>query len=240
MPYSTPVLRRIEPITGVLVLACAGWTLTVRYGLGWTEAQAGALRADRLWDGEYWRLLTAAVLHDIRGWWHLVCNLLGLVLIGPMVARECGRRAYGTCVFFSVMAGWVASLSWYEAPRVWHLGISGGLMGLVGLLIAVEWAMAADWRGFLKQRNTWVLFAIVVIGAAATEWLNRRAGGGDLFASQAGHAGGFLFGLLYGLFLLGRPRCRRRPLAGLAAVVLFGLPPVAYLCFPIANETFLL
>jgi hypothetical protein len=60
------------------------------------------------------------------------------------------------------------------------------------------------------------------------------------FTSQAGHAGGLLFGLLFGLAFYRRPRCRRRPVAGAIAGVLFGVLPIAYVAFPLGNAEFCL
>lgn len=232
------MLRRIEPLTAVFLVLCVGWTLLAK-GLDWTYDKAGALRRGELWDGEIWRLLTAAILHDLGGWWHLVLNGLGLLIVGPIVARECGRPVYFVSVLFGAQAGWAASLLWYDHPHVWNMGISGGLLALIGLLLAVEWAISDSWRGFFRQRNAWVLILCIVVGAAMTHHFN-RVGKEGTFVSQAGHAGGLAFGLLFGLAFYARPRARRRPVLGAAAVVLLGVAPVAYLSYPILDLDFLL
>ncbi|MDH3592822.1 MAG: rhomboid family intramembrane serine protease, partial [Planctomycetota bacterium] len=128
------MLRRIEPVTAILVLLCVGWTLICR-AKELTYAEAGALQEQLLWEGEYHRILTAAFLHDLGGWLHIVGNAIGLLFVGTIVARECGRGVYLWILFLSVCGGWAAGMLWYEA-EMWQMGISGGVYGLIGLLFA--------------------------------------------------------------------------------------------------------
>jgi membrane associated rhomboid family serine protease len=230
------VLRRIEPLTAALVLACVGWTLYVRQ-THMPLGQAGALARDRIWMGEYYRLFTAALLHAPNFLLHVGANCVGLAVLGPTVVRECGRGLYAFALLVSVLGGWSAGLVAYP-PSQWQLGISGGVLGLIGVLLAVEWAVAPSWRAFLRAWNTWVLVGAVVLGALVTWHMNSGLGAKEgLVVSQYGHAGGFAAGLVTGLAYLGA-QGRRRPVRCAVVGLVVGVAPLLYLGHPVYDAAF--
>ncbi len=225
-------MRRLlrEPVTLALIALCVGWTLWARWR-GLTYDEAGALTARRLWQREYPRLLSAMFLHHMGSWIHLVANAVSLFFVGRVIERGCGRRIYLACLFGAAMAGFAASLLWDPDPRVRRMGISGGIAGLLGLLLAVEWAITKSFLGFLRQRNTILILFFLALSVPLAKLLDP-----DVRVDHAGHAGGFAFGLLAGLSYYTRRGVRpvRGALVALALVAL----PLAYVVHPVFNPDF--
>ncbi|MHC4549018.1 MAG: rhomboid family intramembrane serine protease [Planctomycetota bacterium] len=228
------MLRRIEPLTALLVALCVGWTVWAKWS-GATLAEAGAVNDRLLWRGwgEYGRLATHLLLHDPRGWLHLAVNMLSLVLIGRIVARACGRPVYLACLLLSAQAGLAFSL--LREPG-WRVGISGGIAGLLGLLLALEWSVSKSLGAFLKQRNTIIIFVIVVLSTALGVYIEHAREG--IVIDHAAHAGGFGFGFLAGVAYYTRRGLR--PWRGALVALVLGVLPIAYVCYPFRNVDFLL
>ncbi|MHC4135116.1 MAG: rhomboid family intramembrane serine protease [Planctomycetota bacterium] len=224
-------MRRIEPLTTLLIAICVGWTLWAKWS-GATPSEAGAVRELALWRGDYWRLATHLLLHDPTGWLHLAVNMLSLLFIGRIVAHVTGRRVYLLCLLLSAMTGLALSLSLQPG---WRMGISGGIAGLLGLLLAVEWAVSRSFAAFLKQRNTIVILVIVVVSTAFSVFYERAVEG--VAVDHAAHGGGFGFGFLLGIAYYSRRR-RRRPRLAAAVALLIGVLPIAYVCYPVFDPTF--
>jgi membrane associated rhomboid family serine protease len=230
-------MRRIEPLTALLIALCTGWTLWAKWS-GATLSEAGAVRELLLWRGDYGRLATHMLLHDPAGWLHLVVNMASLVFIGRIVAQVTGRRVYLACLVLSGMAGLALSLFLQPGPApstMWRMGASGGIAGLLGLLLAVEWAVSSSFVQFLKQRNTIVIFIIVVVSTAFGIYIENASEG--ILIDHAAHGGGFGCGFLLGVAYYSRRR-RRRPRLAAAVALLIGVLPIAYVCYPAFNPTF--
>jgi len=230
-------MRRFEPLTTLLIALCVGLTLWAKWS-GATLSEAGAVRELLLWRGDYWRLGTHMLLHDPAGWLHLAVNMLSLVFIGRIVAHVTGRRVYLAVLVLSAMAG--LSLSLFLEPGtapspIWRMGISGGIAGLVGLLLAVEWAASTSFVQFLKQRNTIIIFIIVVASTAFGLYVEHASEG--IAVDHAAHGGGFGLGFLLGIAYYSRRR-RRRPRLAAAVALLLGVLPIAYVCYPVFNTEF--
>jgi membrane associated rhomboid family serine protease len=225
-------VRRLsrEPITLLLVALCVAWTLlAMHYGLSYLKA--GALTGRRLWEGEYWRLFSAMFLHHMGSWIHLVANSLSLFFVGRVIERGCGRRTFLLCLFGGAMAGFAASLLFHPDPRMVRVGISGGIAGLIGLLLAVEWALTKSLWDFLRQRNT-LLIAFFLALSFPLAWLL----GDTLNVDHAGHAGGFAFGLLFGLARY--TRRGMRPVRGRVVALALAVLPLAYACHPFLDPDY--
>ena len=227
------MLRRFDAVTGITILICVVWTLWAKWD-NLTLSEAGAVREHLLWEGEYWRLLTSMVLHDPFGWLHLILNCVSLYFVGRVVAKVCGPRVYLACLVLAGQAGLAASFFWH-ADVVWRVGISGGIAGLLGLLLAVEWSVTRSVGEFLRQRNTIVIGVIAVVSTGIGVYVELTQG---ILVDHAAHGGGFLFGFLAGIAYYARTGTR--PLAGILAAVAFGVLPIAYLCHPVGNTDYLL
>lgn len=139
-----------------------------------------------VWNGEAWRLLTAALLH-VNGA-HLWMNGAALLATGRLVEVH-SRRDHLPLVFLvSALAGSVASLLLY--PNVTSVGASGGLMGLIGFLLVLGYRRRdALPPGFAGT----ILFSI-----AATAVLGLV---GFALIDNAAHLGGLLAGVALGRIL---------------------------------------
>jgi len=230
-----PRWRRIEPYSAVVVALCAAWTLPVllgAWGPGLEEPlmKAGALRKDLLWEGEYWRLLSATFLHG--GWVHLIVNGLSLYLVGSLIARSFGGAFLLVVLLVSAIGGHFASLTWTNGsstpnPELWDLqtvrvGISGAVFGLLGVILGAEWWRQRGRQAFFKSPTVRTVCFFLL--------LNAGLGLAFPMIDQWAHAGGFVAGLLYGTaYFWKRGRYPGRAL--FLCLVLAGAP-LAYACAP--------
>jgi rhomboid family GlyGly-CTERM serine protease len=102
--------------------------LLVALKLGGDSVVSG-LRYDRaaLADGEWWRWLTASLVH--AGWSHVAVNLAALALAGLTVGEALAASRWAVSFVVSALA--VTLGLWLWSPEVhWYLGASGALHGL--------------------------------------------------------------------------------------------------------------
>ena len=163
------------------MLACVAWTLPVLFG--WrTHFEQGALTKAALCSGEHWRLGTAILLHyDLL---HVSLNVLSLYFVGRAVAFGLGGRAFLVFTFAAAFAGHAASLllTVPDALEVPRMGISGGVFGLLGVILGIEYGDRPRWGEYFKRRNVrLVLFFLV---------LNVGLGLFFPMIDQAAHGGG--------------------------------------------------
>lgn len=141
--------------------------------------------------GEWWRLLTSALLHG--GIIHLGMNMMALYYLGPTLEGWQGRWRLLAVFVFSVLAGSLASLWW--SPNSPSVGASGGIFGLLGFIAAL---LARDWRQYPRAMRSGLfnwLRSVLVINLIIS-FLPGING--------AAHIGGLLGGFVLGL-LIGRP-----------------------------------
>jgi len=116
------------------------------------DAARLALRYDRaaLAAGELWRLFTAHAVHlNLR---HALVNILGLVLLWALFARDYSARQWLTIVLAAVLAI-DAGLWLLDSTVQWYVGSSGVLHGILA-----AGTLAQLRRG---QPEGWVLAAIL-------------------------------------------------------------------------------
>ncbi|HEX9050664.1 MAG TPA: rhomboid family intramembrane serine protease [Anaeromyxobacter sp.] len=130
---SRGLLARLFPdaTRGVLVVVAAVSALALLLPeqdlLDWLAKDNQAIR-----EGEVWRLLTAGLVHG--SWLHLAMNGMVLNDIGRLVESLFGARRFLVLLWVSVLGGSLASFATNPHPSV---GISGGLFGLVGAMLAL-------------------------------------------------------------------------------------------------------
>src|SRR3984893_15608957 len=133
------VERPVKPVRGVLqslncdgrlglalLAACALLLLPTLAG----EAGRGLLRYDRvaLAAGQWWRLLTAHVVHlDIR---HALLNGLGLALMWALFARDYSPHRWVRNLL-GPLAAIDAGLWLCDSTVLWYVGSSGALHGVM-------------------------------------------------------------------------------------------------------------
>lgn len=161
-----------------------------------------------IWIGEVWRHLGCIFLHG--GVLHLVMNGMALWFLGRIVETVWGSWQMLGIVLLSGVAA--AALQWIVSGR--SVGISGGLMGLVGFLWALKRhhpvaGMIVD-RRFLNGIVMIFVFGFVV---------NQMGSLGFGIANWA-HGGGLAMGFLLGKASLSKQRRLLVPAAGLVMVAL--------------------
>jgi membrane associated rhomboid family serine protease len=133
--------------------------------------------------GQWWRLFTAPLLH--ANLVHFMFNAAALFGLGRLMEALAGKHRLATVFALSAVGGSLLSL--WTAPRSISVGASGGLLGLIGYLMALGCLRKAILPpGFIKMFALNVAL-VAVMGIAARSMIDNAA-----------HLGGFLTGLSIG------------------------------------------
>jgi len=195
IPWSTWALAALLVMAfAVQILAGNGDTLRV-IDLG----------ADAPWlvgMGQWWRLVTANLLHLNAN--HLLSNLLVLLLAGPLLERLIGPRHFVLLVLATGLISLAAST--FSQPLLRHfiiaMGFSGALSGILGALAVLSWRFGTQLPGGLRVR--WWVWVLVALSVTSALYVPRSAVNGPRVDNVA-HAAGFLAGgLLTWLIFLSR------------------------------------
>ncbi|HEX5727075.1 MAG TPA: rhomboid family intramembrane serine protease [Longimicrobiaceae bacterium] len=144
----------------------------------------GELGRETVAAGQWWRVLTAALLHG--GVVHFALNFMALRDLGRLVETFAARGFVPLVFLVAALGGSAASLA--LPPHGTSLGSSGGLLGMVGFLGILGWRRKDQLPpGFLKM---------IVIDIALIAGLGIL---GYAFIDNAAHAGGLVAGGLVGL-----------------------------------------
>ncbi len=164
---SCSVISR-KQVSWLLGLLAAVLVLLALGGDSWRTA----LRYERpaVLAGEYWRLLTAHLVHgDLR---HLVLNGVGLGLIAGLFSR-----AYTLAGWLLVGAGSVAAIDlglvFWEPQLHWYLGLSGVLHGALA-------AGAVAWWRYENRPMALALSTILLLKLAWEQWQGGLPLSGDM------------------------------------------------------------
>jgi membrane associated rhomboid family serine protease len=137
-------------------------------------------------EGEYWRLLTGAMLHG--GMLHLGLNVLAIWSLGPLVEAHAGRPILPAVFVASAFIGSLTSV--WLVPDAPSVGASGGILGLVGYLFVLGYRRRrALPQGFVGRIGLGIL-ATGVFGIV-----------GYALVDNAMHLGGLLAGMLLAVVL---------------------------------------
>lgn len=179
-------MRRAPPLTmglmAMLAVIFAGEVADGALGSRQAIIAAGALEASRVAAGEYWRLVSATVLHG--GVDHLVGNAVALYVLGMICEHAFGRAQYLVLYVLSGLGGSLLSLAVSPGPSV---GASGAIFGLQAAAVVLFWRHRQ--RLLIRDRRigivllAWALYAIV--SGALTPYVDNGA-----------HVGGALTGAL--------------------------------------------
>ena len=153
--YITLILIFINLVVFILEMRSGGSTnLETLYTLG-------ALVADNVKQGEWWRLISANFLHF--GWLHLISNMLALLFIGSIVELSVGVEVYlivyllsggGSMLTFALLADYTGQ------AQVVLMGASAAIMGTIGTMLATS---LADWLNHRTSLNAKRLRTVIFV-----------------------------------------------------------------------------
>jgi membrane associated rhomboid family serine protease len=163
----------------------------------------GALDSASAIAGDWWRIITAQLLH--YGPLHLVANVGALLLLGGFVERRLGPARY-LLVYFAAgtlaLSSFVALVALGLRPHAVLLGASANVMGVVGAMAAI--LVRGLWtEGARVAARPLVTIVLIVLGQAALDLTVKGL-------SFIGHALGAVTGFVVAGLLL---RLRVRVLA---------------------------
>ena len=133
--------------------------------------------------GEYYRLVTAAFLHD--GIFHLAFNMYILWILGHMLEGGFGKARFLTLYVVSMLGGSFGVL--LLSPNSPTVGASGAVFGLMGATVLMHRAIGGSiWRSPLAP--------LLMINVVFTLLIPR--------VSIGGHFGGLIAGALMGAVMM--------------------------------------
>lgn len=163
-------------------------------------------------DGQYWRLIASAFIHD--GLIHLVFNMYALFIIGPQLENFFGKTRFFIIYLFSAISGNLLSLVFADL-NVISVGASGAIFGLFGSLLYFGYYYRV-YLGTLLRTQLIPVIMINLIFGLVTPGIDNAAhiGGliGGIFismgmgvkykSSKSDMINGMIVSLLYILFLI--------------------------------------
>jgi membrane associated rhomboid family serine protease len=149
-------------------------------------------------DGEWYRIMTAALLHGSL--MHIAFNMYALYLFGPRLEQQVGSPAFLALYVASAAAGGMASYIFGPSFQV-SIGASGAIFGLFGAWMFVAWKMRGTPGGSAMFNQLGILLLINLA-------LPFMVGGIDWRAHLGGFAAGVLIAWLWSLFAVGKPNAR--------------------------------
>ncbi len=146
----------------------------------------GGILPNEFINGEYWRYVTYAFLHD--GLTHLVMNMFFLIIIAPPLEVMIGKlRMFCLFLFTILSTSFIVSMGSQAG-----VGASGFTYGILGLYIYI----VVFHKGFLDVNSKKIVLIWTVIG-----WISTLIIPG---ISILGHFGGFIGGFIFGFLAIGR------------------------------------
>lgn len=129
-PYVTYALLAINILLFIIMVFVSGDGI---YGFQTeTLVKFGGNVKSLVLNGEYWRLIASAFLHD--GFLHLICNMYALYILGIQLENFFGKTRFAIIYLFSTITGNLLSLVFAD-PNVVSIGASGAIFGLFGSLL---------------------------------------------------------------------------------------------------------
>jgi len=162
------------------------------------DAGRRLLRYDRarLAAGEWWRLISAHLVHlDVR---HALVNIAGLALLWALFARDYSPRQW-LAILLGAMAAIDAGLWLSDSTVEWYVGSSGVLHGVLA-----AGTLAKLRRG---ERDGWILAAFLAGKLAYEHWVGQLP-----FSGSAVVVSAHLYGVLGGATVAAGLRPTRAPL----------------------------
>ncbi|XP_052175660.1 RHOMBOID-like protein 1 [Diospyros lotus] len=158
----------------------------------YTLQKMGALDVNKVVHGHQgWRLITCMWLHG--GVFHLLANMLSLLVIGIRLEQEFGFVRVGLLYLISGFGGSLLSSLFIQSNI--SVGASGALFGLLGAMLS---ELITNWTIYANKVAAFLTLVVIIVINLAVGILPHV----DNFA----HIGGFLSGFLLGFVFLIRPQ----------------------------------
>ncbi|XP_043815515.1 RHOMBOID-like protein 2 isoform X2 [Manihot esculenta] len=157
-----------------------------------TLQKLGALDVSKVVDDHQgWRLLSCNWLH--AGVFHLLANMLSLLIIGIRLEQEFGFVKIGLLYIISGFGGSLLSALFIQSNI--SVGASGALFGLLGAMLS---ELITNWSMYTNKVAAFITLLVIIAINLAVGILPHV----DNFA----HIGGFLSGFFIGFVFLIRPQ----------------------------------
>jgi rhomboid protease GluP len=140
--------------------------------------------------------VSSAFLHDPNDIWHLLFNGLAMYWVGRLVEQLYGRLVLVSTFMLTAVGGgllWVAWNSLSSQGASTTLGASGGITGLLGLLVVLGYVQGRNVPAGIAhamRRYALTYGAFIVVFGFVFPGVNNLA-----------HVGGFITGALVGLVI---------------------------------------
>lgn len=156
------------------------------------------LDSEKVFKGQFWRLLTYGFCHDRMSIFHLLFNMLFLWWFGRTLEKMYGAHEFLTFYLVSILVAAVAyiALDLYTGDLIPSLGASGGVMAVVMLFtMHFPYEKIRIWFIFPIEMRWIVLIYLIfdlhpVLLALAGDKVNSGV-------AHAAHLGGLAFGFFY-------------------------------------------
>ena len=196
-------------ITKILIGINVGvWLLGAAVGFGSLAGRFALFRLEALGgepvgvaDGEWYRMLSAAFLHQQI--WHLALNMFALWVLGGALEPVLGRWRFIALYLLSALGGSAASLA---TSDVISFGASGAVFGLMGALFVVLRRFGRDVSAVL------VILALNLVLGFVVPGIDWRA-----------HLGGLVTGAVLAYAFAHAPKGYRTFVSGLACAAMLAL-----------------
>jgi membrane associated rhomboid family serine protease len=138
--------------------------------------------------GDYWRLFTCGWVHgDLK---HIAFNAYGIYVLGSIFERLQGWKPLLVVYFAALLGGAGLAISFMD-PNIPLVGASGAAYGLFGAVLAYFYAKTGSIRGLWEIPMARTLLIWLAIGV----YMSLQPG-----ISMLGHLGGFVPGVVLGIF----------------------------------------
>ncbi len=209
-------------------LFLAGWLLSGFYMAQQITPELwekrGVADAGAILDGQWWRTITALMLHADGP--HLAANLATGLLFASFLIPRLGSGLTWLAIVFSGALGNALNAWGYRGEPHFSLGASTACFGALGILVGVE--LFARWRE-PETRSRWQLILPIGAGLALLAFLG--VGEEERNVDFMAHWWGFVAGLGEGVLLQGFRLSERLSARGqrLAAIAVLALIAGAWL-----------
>ena len=180
-----PVQPGITPYYSIILITCIVVVSFAQIGTDLKSSiEIAGFNKVLFANGEFWRILTGAALHD--GIIHLAFNSYALFVLGRLIELLSNRAHLANVFLLSAIGGSIMSFIFLTNNSI---GASGGVIGFLGYLTVYGYKRRKLLsNSFLKN----MLFNIGFIGVIGVFVMPN--------VDNFGHLGGLLVGAIYGLF----------------------------------------